>query len=129
MSLVWNRQVTSAKAWRGDALSKDTSWIVRLTDAEIAEIDRAVGVAKPTGLPVEQIQREHLIPGLREIGGEALPLAQRAAHAVHEHDRPALAAADKVGFSEKGFHDRAIIPISAGAEEPRAAGARPAHPY
>ena len=59
MSLVWNKQITSAKAWRGDTLSKDTSWIVRLTDAEIAEIDRALGVAKATGLPVEEIQREH----------------------------------------------------------------------
>ena len=59
MSLIWTKPVTSPKAWRGDVLSKDTSWIVRLTDAEIAEIDRALVVAKATGLPVEDIQREH----------------------------------------------------------------------
>jgi hypothetical protein len=59
MSLVWTKPVTSAKAWRGDALAKDTSWIVRLTDADIADVDRALDAAKATGLPVEAIQREH----------------------------------------------------------------------
>ena len=59
MPLIWNKPVTSPKAWRGDALKNEQSWIVRLTDAEIAEIDRALAVAKATGLPVEEIQREH----------------------------------------------------------------------
>jgi hypothetical protein len=57
--LVWTKPVTSAKAWRGDALAKDTSWIARLTDADIADVERALGAAKATGLPVEAIQREH----------------------------------------------------------------------
>jgi len=57
MSLVWTKQITSAKAWRGDALSKDTSWIVRLTAAELADIDRAVTAAKATGKPLEEIGR------------------------------------------------------------------------
>src|SRR4051812_8895837 len=59
MSLVWTKPITTAKAWRGDVLSRDTSWIVRFTDAEIAEIDRALGVAKATGRRVEDVQREH----------------------------------------------------------------------
>src|SRR4029453_19062452 len=42
MNLIWNKPVTSPKAWRGDALQNDQSWIVRLTDAAIAEIDRAL---------------------------------------------------------------------------------------
>jgi len=58
MTLVWTKQVTTPKAWRGDVLSKDTSWIVRLTDAEIAEIDRAVATAKATGKPLEEIGRD-----------------------------------------------------------------------
>jgi len=59
MSLVWTKQITTAKAWRGDVLERDTSWIVTLTDAEIADIDRALAAAKVTGRPVEEIEREH----------------------------------------------------------------------
>lgn len=59
MRLIWTKPITGPKAWRGDALAKDTSWIVRLTDAEIADIDGALAVAKGTGLTVEEIQREH----------------------------------------------------------------------
>jgi hypothetical protein len=59
MSLVWTKPVTSAKAWRGDVLAKETSWIVRLTDADIADVERGLAAAKATGLPVEAIQREH----------------------------------------------------------------------
>jgi hypothetical protein len=42
MTPIWTQQVTSPKAWRGDALSSDTSWIVRLTDAEIADMSSSV---------------------------------------------------------------------------------------
>jgi hypothetical protein len=59
MSLVWTKQITTAKAWRGDVLARDTSWIVTLTDAEIADIDRALAAAKATARPVEEIEREH----------------------------------------------------------------------
>jgi hypothetical protein len=59
MSLVWTKQITTAKAWRGEQLERDTSWIVTLTDAEIADIDRALAAAKATARPVEEIEREH----------------------------------------------------------------------
>ncbi|HEV8142014.1 MAG TPA: TauD/TfdA family dioxygenase [Methylomirabilota bacterium] len=59
MSLVWTKQITTAKAWRGEQLKRDTSWIVTLTDAEIADIDRALAAAKATARPVEKIEREH----------------------------------------------------------------------
>src|SRR5436190_721521 len=57
MTLIWTEPVTTPKAWRGDALSKDTSWIVRFTDAELADIDRAVKHATATGKPMEEIGR------------------------------------------------------------------------
>jgi Taurine catabolism dioxygenase TauD, TfdA family len=59
MSLVWTKQITTAKAWRGEQLERDTPWIVTLTDAEIADIDRALAAAKATARPVEEIEREH----------------------------------------------------------------------
>jgi hypothetical protein len=59
MSLVWTKQITTAKAWRGEQLERDTSWIVTLTDAELADIDRALAAAKATARPVEEIEREH----------------------------------------------------------------------
>src|SRR5215207_8270061 len=57
MRLGWTKQVTSPKAWRGDALAKDTAWIVTFTDAELADIDRAVKHASATGKPLEEIGR------------------------------------------------------------------------
>jgi len=51
--------ITSPKAWRGETLARETSWIVTLTDAEIADVDRALAAAKASGLPLEAIQREH----------------------------------------------------------------------
>jgi hypothetical protein len=51
------KPIAGAHAWRGDTLARETSWIVTLTDAEIADVDRALAAAKATGLPVEKIQR------------------------------------------------------------------------
>ena len=59
MSQVCMTPITGPKAWRGETLARETSWIVTLTDAEIADIDRAVTTARASGLPLEQIQREH----------------------------------------------------------------------
>ena len=58
MSHVCMSPITGPKAWRGETLARETSWIATLTDAEIADVDRAVSVAKASGLPMEQIQRE-----------------------------------------------------------------------
>jgi hypothetical protein len=59
VSQIWMKTITGARAWRGETLARDTSWIVTLTDAEIADVDRALAVARATGRPVEEIEREH----------------------------------------------------------------------
>jgi hypothetical protein len=57
-SICWMQPVTTAKAWRGETLSRETSWIATLTPAEIADVDRALAVAKASGKPLEQIGRD-----------------------------------------------------------------------
>ena len=57
-SICWMKPVTTAKAWRGEILSRETSWIVPLTPAEIADIDRGLATAKASGKPLEQIGRD-----------------------------------------------------------------------
>jgi hypothetical protein len=58
MSSIQTTPVTGPKAWRGEILARETSWIVTFTDAEIAEIDRALAVARGTGRPLEEIGRD-----------------------------------------------------------------------
>lgn len=58
MSLVHTKPITTAKAWRGADLVRETSWIARWTDAEIADIERALATAKASGRPLEEIGRE-----------------------------------------------------------------------
>ena len=57
-SICWMQPVTTAKAWRGETLSRETSWIATLTPAEIADVDRALAAAKASGKPLEQIGRD-----------------------------------------------------------------------
>src|SRR6266478_3409915 len=59
MSSIWMKPVSSPKAWRGETLARDTSWLVTLTAAEIADVDRALATAKATGRSMEDIGREH----------------------------------------------------------------------
>ena len=58
MSLIQMQPVLGAKAWRGEQLKQDLSWLEMLSDAEIAELDRAVATAKATGKPLEEIGRK-----------------------------------------------------------------------
>ncbi len=58
MSSIWMKPITGPKAWRGEALAKYPSWIVTLTDAEIADIDRALAAAKASGRPLAEVGRE-----------------------------------------------------------------------
>ena len=58
MSTIWMKPISGHKAWRGETLSRDTSWLVTLTQAEIADIDRALATAKATGRSMEDIGRE-----------------------------------------------------------------------
>src|SRR5215468_9556166 len=59
MSSIWMKPIESAKAWRGESLAGDPSWVMRLDSAEIAELDRALGAARATGRPLAEIEREH----------------------------------------------------------------------
>jgi len=58
MSSIWMKPIVTPKAWRGDTLARDTSWIVTLTDAEIADVDHALAAAKATGKSLAAVQRE-----------------------------------------------------------------------
>ena len=55
--ICWMKPITSASAWRGETLTRETSWIARLTDAEIADVERARAAARAGGKPLEQIGR------------------------------------------------------------------------
>ena len=59
MSSIWMKPITGPKAWRGEALVNDPSWVLTLGDAEVADIDRALGAAKATGRALPDIEREH----------------------------------------------------------------------
>ena len=59
MSSIWMKPITGPKAWRGEALANDPSWILTLGDAEIADIDRALAAARATGRALPDIDREH----------------------------------------------------------------------
>src|SRR5437762_11008194 len=58
VSQIWMKTITGSHAWRGDTLARDTSWIVTLTDAEIADVDHALAAAKATGKSLAAVQRE-----------------------------------------------------------------------
>lgn len=59
MNRVWMKQVNSPHAWKGPQFGTADEWIERLTEAEIADIDKALRAAQKTGLPLEQIERQH----------------------------------------------------------------------
>ncbi|HYB40817.1 MAG TPA: TauD/TfdA family dioxygenase, partial [Candidatus Methylomirabilis sp.] len=77
MTQIAMTPTTGPKAWRGDALAGDRSWIVSLTDAEVADLDRALATARASGRALEDIQREHfpltvLRPKLEQTLGELM---------------------------------------------------------
>jgi hypothetical protein len=57
-SLCWTKPIVAACAWRGETLARETSWIVRLSEAEIADVERALATAKASGKALEAITRE-----------------------------------------------------------------------
>jgi hypothetical protein len=59
MDSIWMKPITGPKAWRGEALTGDPAWVMSLGAAEIADLDRALAVAKATGRPLAEIEREH----------------------------------------------------------------------
>jgi len=54
----WMKPITTPNAWRGETLARETSWIARLSEAEIADVERALATARATGKPLEAITRE-----------------------------------------------------------------------
>ena len=59
MGAICTTPITGPKAWRGTDLAADTSWIVTLTGAEIADLDHALRVARASGRPLAEIDRAH----------------------------------------------------------------------
>ena len=59
MGAICTTPITGPKAWRGADLAADTSWIVTLTGAEIADLDRALRAARASGRPLAEIDRAH----------------------------------------------------------------------
>ncbi len=57
MSLIRNTPITGPKAWRGADLTGATSWIVMLTEAEIADLHRALTAARASGRALAEIDR------------------------------------------------------------------------
>ena len=74
MSSIQTKPVIGPKAWRGDVLARETSWIVSFSNAEIAEIDHALAAAKATGQPLEEIGREQFP---LTVARASVPPAQR----------------------------------------------------
>ncbi len=59
MDLIRTTPMTGPKAWRGAEIANDPSWIVPLSDAEIADLDRALVAARASGRPLAEIDRTH----------------------------------------------------------------------
>jgi Taurine catabolism dioxygenase TauD, TfdA family len=52
--------IEGAAAWRGAELTKDTSWRQRLSEHDLAELERALAVAKASGRELEEMRAEDL---------------------------------------------------------------------
>jgi hypothetical protein len=59
MASICTTPITGPKAWRGETLARDSSWIVTFTAAELAEIDGALGTARASGHPMAAVGRAH----------------------------------------------------------------------
>jgi hypothetical protein len=59
MSSIRTTPITGPKAWRGADLATDPSWIVTLTEPELAEIDTALAAARSATRPLAEIGRPH----------------------------------------------------------------------
>ena len=55
---VLRQPLSIPAAWKGSALSQRSDWRESLTDADVAEIDHAVAVAKGTRKPMGELTKE-----------------------------------------------------------------------
>ena len=58
-------QVDGPKAWRGEELKNDRSWILKLDAEDVADLESALKVAKRSGLPFPEITRTEFPLGNR----------------------------------------------------------------
>jgi hypothetical protein len=59
MREILMQPVAGPRAWRGEVLTRETTWAETLGAAEIADIERALATAKASGRSLEEIDREH----------------------------------------------------------------------
>ena len=68
--------IESQADWRGEQLTKRSDWLHQLTDAEIAEIDKAFRSVRAKGIPIIEVDRNNfaldLFPRVAEKGLVAL---------------------------------------------------------
>lgn len=58
MVSICTSRIDSPKAWRGAQLRKDRSWVTRLDEDDVAELEHALAVAKKSGRPFPEITRD-----------------------------------------------------------------------
>jgi hypothetical protein len=59
MSAICTTPITGPKAWRGADLVDDPTWIVPLTEAEIADLEQALARARASGRSLAEVDRDH----------------------------------------------------------------------
>jgi Taurine catabolism dioxygenase TauD, TfdA family len=59
MTTLCTTPIAGPKAWRGADLTRDTDWIVAWSEAELAEIDRALAAARASRRALADVGREH----------------------------------------------------------------------
>jgi hypothetical protein len=57
MTAIQTKPITGPKAWRGDDLTSDPTWIVTLSGPEVADLEQALAAARATGRPLAEIGR------------------------------------------------------------------------
>ncbi|MDH3699810.1 MAG: TauD/TfdA family dioxygenase, partial [Alphaproteobacteria bacterium] len=73
MPTILRDTITGPSAWKGAALQDDTTWLHRLTPAELEEIDAALRHAQEKELSHETITRDDFpLPGLAARLGEVV---------------------------------------------------------
>ena len=59
MELIRTTPFTGPAAWTAADFETDSSWILHLSEAEIADIDAALAVAEASGLGLANLKRDH----------------------------------------------------------------------
>src|SRR5690242_16336384 len=54
---ICTETIDGPSAWKGADLANSTSWIYEFSDADLAELEKALRRAQRMGIPVEQIRK------------------------------------------------------------------------